>query len=494
MINSQLTSYLIIFYFFQDIIAWHNRDPVAFRVISLDSIKGKMNVDINRETEVYTELCIRLLRWSPNACPSKPSIPIYRIISIDVPNVKDCFLMSLLNLAAPSWKRVNCNEPLIAHVFCQIEENTILNTDLVKAYPGSKSCIKGSILKSNNCYLFTWHKLGERLLDNCQSNTPSVFQAEKFQFLFDAVSDILPPLFSPDFKDIITYKRHWNTYSYNYTYSSDYTKEEGMYICVGNKSVEWKGNHVFRCDSGVYISYKLVCDGKYDCPGHISVDEVGCKCNTTFNYTSQCKISLQTKQCSDFYFKTMKNTCMLYDFTLDNYKISNKIIKKILMDTHKWNERKKRKLSCFSNDLLKYIFYEVSPICSYRLNAQGHLLPCNKGEHLQNCKPFECDVLFKCPGYYCIPWGYICDGKCYCPSGYDESSYHNCANRTCINMYKCKMSPMCINLGDVFDENFDCPQKDDEYLCLLKGLICPSLCQCLAFAIRCYEIRCYEII
>ncbi len=35
--------------------------------------------------------------------------------------------------------------------------------------------------------------------------------------------------------------------------------------------------------------------------------------------------------------------------------------------------------------------------------------------------PFECpDNYFKCPGNYCIPFHYVCDGNWQCPDGQDE--------------------------------------------------------------------------
>ena len=54
-------------------------------------------------------------------------------------------------------------------------------------------------------------------------------------------------------------------------------------------------------------------------------------------------------------------------------------------------------------------------------------------------------------------------------------------------MFKCKMSSVCLHLGDICNGEFECPYQDDESLCLLKDTTCPSECQCLAFAIRCYS-------
>ena len=268
---------------------------------------------------------------------------------------------------------------------------------------------------------------------------------------------------------------------------------EGMYICERPQTNNAVGDYTFECSFGIYIYYLLVCDGKEDCPGEVSTDEVGCECNSTLNYSSKCKvINIQNKgECSDFYFKTWTGICKPYDFSLasDN---KLKLLTKSLANQRQLHQQqsiiqKRGKLSCGSNNFSDHTFYEISEICSYKLNSQGHLIPCNKGGHLQNCEKFECNMMFKCPDFYCIPWSYTCDGKWDCPSGYDESIYHKCENRTCGNMFKCKMSSVCLHLGDVCNGEFECPYQDDESLCLLKDTTCPSECQCLAFAIRCYS-------
>ena len=55
--------------------------------------------------------------------------------------------------------------------------------------------------------------------------------------------------------------------------------------------------------------------------------------------------------------------------------------------------------------------YNISEICSYKLNKKNHLIPCRTGEHLQSCEHFTCNVMFKCAFYYCILWAYVCDQK-----------------------------------------------------------------------------------
>ena len=53
--------------------------------------------------------------------------------------------------------------------------------------------------------------------------------------------------------------------------------------------------------------------------------------------------------------------------------------------------------------------YNISDICVYNVDS-GKITPCQNGDHLFNCENIECNMHFKCPGAYCIPWSYVCDG------------------------------------------------------------------------------------
>ena len=93
--------------------------------------------------------------------------------------------------------------------------------------------------------------------------------------------------------------------------------------------------------------------------------------------------------------------------------------------------------------------FNISDICTYKLDIFGYLIPCRIGSHLQNCQEFECNINFKCPGYYCISWSYVCDGKWDCPLGYDEIKLHNCGgSRTCKRMFRCKHSELCLHIRE----------------------------------------------
>ena len=131
--------------------------------------------------------------------------------------------------------------------------------------------------------------------------------------------------------------------------------------------------------------------------------------------------------------------------------------------------------------------YNITNLCIYKLNANQVLIPCENGRHLQQCKNFLCDIMFKCLESYCISWSYVCDGKWDCPHGDDELEYIVCnKNNTCLHMYHCRNTKqMCLHLGNTCDGYYDCPFGDDESLCELKSFDCPSFCMCLLYAIDC---------
>ena len=56
----------------------------------------------------------------------------------------------------------------------------------------------------------------------------------------------------------------------------------------------------------------------------------------------------------------------------------------------------------------------------------------------------------------------------------------------CIRMYHCRNTKhICLHLGNICDGHTDCPFGDDELLCELKIIECPSFCVCLLYAIDC---------
>ncbi len=61
-------------------------------------------------------------------------------------------------------------------------------------------------------------------------------------------------------------------------------------------------------------------------------------------------------------------------------------------------------------------------------------------------------------------------------------------------MFKCQKHKTCVHLGDVCDDNRDCPGGDDETFCSLKNAICPSECKCLTTVFKCDQVSLSHIV
>ncbi len=88
-------------------------------------------------------------------------------------------------------------------------------------------------------------------------------------------------------------------------------------------------------------------------------------------------------------------------------------------------------------------------------------------------KPYNshtCHQHFKCLGYYCIPWNYVCNGIQDCPFGDDE---RGCFQQNCTMLFKCKGSNVCLHYNEVCNNITDCHEGDDEIFCDLPR--CPSM-------------------
>ncbi len=125
-------------------------------------------------------------------------------------------------------------------------------------------------------------------------------------------------------------------------------------------------------------------------------------------------------------------------------------------------------------------------MCVYMTGPCGKLLVKNDSKELMNCYEYRCKELYwKCPGFYCIPWKYICNGRWDCPGGVDE---HSCQRSSCPGLLKCRQSVICIAEGNLCDGLIDCPQGDDEYFCFSLRT-CPENCTCVLYAISCQSAK-----
>ena len=281
-----------------------------------------------------------------------------------------------------------------------------------------------------------------------------------------------------------------------------------------------KGIHIYLCKDGNYISSSLLCDGSKNCPS--GEDEQICYCVkgnlkvTDFNFCSKvCRAptctcptlfhQLPTGGCTKYVeekytyqiqytFKDIKNQTKLVDDLIPDFS-DNKDEQELLylLSTNKYRKNKcisKLENPCF---LGHSKCYDQSNKCVYELDANGFLKSCRNGAHLEDCIYMSCASKnkFKCYRSYCVPFGYICDGKVDCPSGEDELS---CGVKVCVGFLHCVNTSQCVHLNDVCDGNTDCHFGDDETFCSLKQAVCPLGCKCLGHAVVCDHFKITNLI
>ena len=391
---------------------WQNKDPVAFTAMTADPHLNNTSTTIRR---------CRLLKCSDVLFNRKEIVKTQK-------NDFYCIAMAIYNLAHPRWVRINCNEEIKTVPVCMnIQEVNNLSDIVSSKELFHKSCI----LQNNNCYLFTWCNVENTI---CSRNIESV-NITLFEVMFHAINQVFPPIYLPKEQKLLTYDKYGNEL---YFKESKIDKDTEYYIISKENPVNYvQGGNLFKCSDNKYISLSYICYHHNDCQDDMSTDEANCVCNLTDRDDVTCKFGVRINNkiiCSFFYLQTANNKCKLYN---ELEPLSHSLLK---------NTNDKHIPCGDENDTL----YTVSEICRYVLNDSHKLIPCENGDHLQICTKFECNMMFKCPMFYCIPWNYVCDGKWDCPRGYDEIIDSLCSEgKHCSNMFKCRNSVICIHLRDV---------------------------------------------
>ena len=440
---------------------------------------------------------------------------------------QDCSLLMLSNLAYPEWISINCNEAILTHIVCVKDIiKTLDENDDVSITATKKYCGRSAFLHNGSCYLFTWFDGFTRtfsdLNDMCRDmnminyNLQNTAVFKRFTFIFTAFNvpsfTILSKSAIDNFITLYVFEKYW--------LKEYYTKKDielqiatGYIICHRkSERLTFVLENIYKCKNKRLISTMSVCNNRNDCGE--GEDEKQCFCKSFHPYCQ--KVCRNSKcSCSYLYYETRNGNC-------DSYKIPK--MRKLSMDkmflctdgTTIFDSQVGDLISdCESSSddeemykkLLQYYEFDnctipgqisctqghskcfnISNTCIFRLDSHNNLIPCRTGTHLENCKMFECNTYYKCPGYYCVPYAYVCNGIWDCPDGADESHIHRCGySRSCKFMFKCINSHICIHLTDICDGKDDCPFKDDEEMCELNNH-CPHSRTCFHYAVACVHM------
>ena len=446
-----------------------------------------------------------------------------------------CTILLLSNLAYPQWISVECDHKAIGHVICATHLQK-QNASTITISLGL-SCPSSAMTKDGRCYKFVWFDGSVRIYTSVsqicisnQMNIKLISQVDSLKFLFETLDQenlvILSYYRLNSHKiNVFSYNRIWLNNKYE-KHSVHVNNALGYFICEGEiKNLTFSQMNCFLCQRKVFVSTLYLCDGRDDCSSAYNnqnaTDEDYTECKQKNGHNEKIKLR-KVSFCQPLLYLSKSGRCSMYTsqkFTL--YQTDNKgtfkkkkvtslkcndsrVREPILLNdsvsrypfadhplVHEIMTKRNRDINCLSFGLLPCMYdnlkcFTITDICIYRLNHFNNLYPCKNGINIEHCKNFECHKHYKCPGYYCIPWGYVCDGKWDCPYGYDESHHQKCGiSRQCTNMFKCRNSQLCVHVYDVCDGFMDCPIQDDEALCELKDIICPKLCTCLNFAVSC---------
>ncbi len=399
---------------------------------------------------------------------------------------RSCSAILTMNLASPEWITVGCFEELKPPILCKFTEKTV-KSDMSPRSGNLNIFHTECIMKQKRCLEFAPKS---SYFGNKKRKELFLFQhVQDFEYIFDAVSEPFPPILLHNDLAAFKYQKHGAYYQYIKTSESEDLTNALKIYSLHPRTIQIGGNLLKCHKTGTTITIESSCNDINDCE-----DELPDFCGQGETKAELIKLGSTPKkqhQCLPFYLMRPNGTCDLYtDFSflpslktnLEKTAFENKNILDLGSD-FKCNES--HHLICGQAD---HSCYNISHICVFETLKSGVLVPCKQGEHMQNCASFECNMMFKCPRYYCLPWQNVCDGKWDCPGGLDENVASCISTNQCGNMMKCPKSQICLHLGQVCDSKAQCPFEDDEKLCSLHNTPCPEVCQCLTYALVCSSV------
>ncbi len=478
---------------------WQNGDPVSFQKSP------------NRNKFVQTRLYFAMVNGRPKTeiCSVDKTRKRYKLhalqkshfVSPKIINVSVCSALILTNLAQPQWITTHCDKKLAITFYCKLssfgdKRNASNNIPMMVV------CGKTCVLRGDTFYNFQWSSAQS---DKVKKHSIYSFgDKTTLEFVFHAISHSLAAIIFPNLT-LLSYTRCSLTYKYTVKPIFNGQKENLLLVSTQSGTELVTHGGLFMCQSGTFLSIRGLCDGKIDCSFDHS-DEDNCTCQESSVYSRLCKhivLNLSVVSCSEFYSVNHSGGCQPYSFASTNSEGTHqsteesnsrsyknhvlKLMPQNIMDMpphlHCYNQEK---LLCGNNERQ---CFDIGDICVYKLNDTGNLKPCTRGGHMQECKHFECNTHYKCPNYHCIPWAYVCDGKWDCPHGQEETgNQESLYTRPCQHLFQCWESNICVHISDICGGHIDCQNEDDEIFCPLKTLFCPSFCDCLVFAVWCYNV------
>ncbi len=452
-------------------------------------------------------MCLQDMRFfeDPDNCtfPEKDNFDIHRLVEQKqlVGQSRVCTALILTNLASPHWITVRCGHHLLPHMVCVTSRRA---TEIQIPTRKRLVCDPHQIQHKQSCFEFHKYLISHvnvsilnsvclLLNKKAKITARNNVSQEMFEILFIATS-LLKMKF-------IVLNGHTKSLDIQIVSSAGIRKDPdvrqnsspagGFLSCSSNPFPARKHfESIYHCPNDQYVSVAYLLDGEDDC-----FDKV----NMTRNSDETCQVF------SDDYWRICPNWPSKIEMKLQRYHLSKHVVagnsRKASFVNGLWKRKQKKvksydrlpglhvqnffQIAQFNCEKQNTEYFSFSDICKYLVDDYQNLTPCKSGSHIQECSQFECNVEYKCPGYYCVPQHYVCNGRWDCPHGFDENTNACIGTRVCEQMFKCRDSPVCISLFDVCNDVNDCPANDDEFLCQLFKPKCLAGCECFQLAIRC---------
>ncbi len=440
--------------------------------------------------------------------------------SLQPRKTKPCTMLLIQNMAEPEWLSVDCNHKYLSQVACV--EKTTKPPNATLALLSNVTCTKHQVLWKNWCFNFSTvrhQSLHRELLnERCKRLKMDTYlvvtlvqtDPDVFDLILKATSthSVTVVSLSPEKRDTIvlaTLGKIMNEVTYEENRAD--TAISACYSQVAKR--ENIGGNNMPCQQGHFVSSLRICDSKHSCAlDHKVLNHLVQSC-----YRNQESSLKHT--CHPLLYKSISGVCKPYVHILplpgsgavllkqsytcsDGSSIPMTFVDDLVPDCRE-DEDEPQYLNLLSSGTFEHcsladqlpcilghsMCYQISQVCVFRLDEHQVLTPCRTGSHVQVCEDFQCNGYFKCPGSYCIPWSFVCNGRRDCPEGQEEVA---CESMDCAGLVKCHSSSLCIHLNDVCDNNLDCPSNDDESLCQLQKFKCPRSCLCLNLAMSCDDV------
>lgn len=446
-------------FIFQTLVTWVNKQPVAYQrehkyrnTTSNETLEFKRN-RWGYYTQFsgfrnYSQMRLRSIQtWSPKR------------------ELFTCVAILATNLARAEWIAMNCNYKTSV-VVCQ-HEQVVKQEQLTPL--DSKFCSHDQIKKSPKCFSFVWKRVEKHTFVSPKL-VVSHQGLKTLAFLFDSISEIFPPIilqsgiysFGKKFGHLFSFKERklLNGFAIFLTYPVKFVWQSHSNIYEETDASLMSVQFLSNCKDVESMRINNFFPGNVlpqqpDKPELCKRLKKKCPTSTTKNLSALFSWH--------HYLAQYSGELSVTNNTVEQYNCGNGGLLKCAL--HK---------NCF----------DISSICSFLLSQNLAVLPCKFGDHLQNCQNFECNAMFKCPKYYCIPWLYVCDGKWDCPHGYDEKAVCGTA-RNCTSMFRCHNTTACLHVSSICNGKQECLFRDDEFHCELFSVACPTRCTCVIHYMNC---------